>query len=143
MKGHEMMNWDASGGGWTHGAWGFMMLFWAITVGLAVWGLTRLFPRGAAGTNATEPLEVRLARGDISSDDYRTIRAELAKDRNGAADQKQGSDLLAASPAIIDPAARTATLTAASHEPPMSRVSDHESGCEGERHDKPETRARR
>ncbi len=83
-----MMNWGTWGGGWTHGAWGFMMLFWVITVGLAVWGLTRLFPRGTSGTNATEPLEARLARGDISADDYRTICAELAKGNNGGADQK-------------------------------------------------------
>ncbi len=83
-----MMNWGQWGGGWTHGAWGFMMLFWVIIVGLAVWGLTRLFPRGTAGTSATELLEARLARGEISADDYRTIRAELAGGDKGGADQR-------------------------------------------------------
>ncbi len=80
------MNWGDWGGDWPHGAWGFMMLSWVIIVGLAVWSLTRLFPRGKSRTSAMELLDARRARGEISAEERRKIRAELSKsekrDRN-------------------------------------------------------------
>ena len=70
------MDW---GGDWPHGAWGFMMLSWVIIVSLAVWGLTRLFPRGKSQTSAMELLDARRARGEISAEERRKIRAELSR----------------------------------------------------------------
>jgi putative membrane protein len=70
---HHDHGWD---GGWFW-LWGsLMMLIWAAAIGLVVW----LVVRGAhrpSGSRAREILDERLARGELSVEEYRERRAHL------------------------------------------------------------------
>ena len=68
----------------------YMLIFWVVIIGLGVWLLSNLFPRGTSSvsTRATarrddgleSPLEVvqrRYARGEISKVEYDEIRRDL------------------------------------------------------------------
>lgn len=68
----------------------YMLVFWVIIIALAVWVLSRLFPRGAddgsydaptrrsnAAESALEILQKRYARGEISRDEYEEMRRDL------------------------------------------------------------------
>jgi putative membrane protein len=68
-----------------------MVIFWIVIVALAVWLLSRLFPRGidestlrgddAAGSteSALDILERRYARGEISRGEYEEVRRDLSE----------------------------------------------------------------
>jgi putative membrane protein len=65
------------------GGWGFvvMVLVWLVIVGLAIWVLSVLFPRTgtrARGPTARDILDERLARGEISREEYEQMRHDLA-----------------------------------------------------------------
>lgn len=75
------------------GGWVGMAAFWLVVVGLAIWAVTRLFPV-RTGEDARATLDRRLARGDIDSDTYRAIRAQLddaATTAHGAATTARGT----------------------------------------------------
>lgn len=68
------------------GIW--MILFWVVIIGLAVWLLGNLFPRTTSAPPAQRssnevsesPLEIlkqRYARGELSKEEYETIRHDL------------------------------------------------------------------
>jgi putative membrane protein len=78
--------------GFSFGGFGivYMLIFWVVIVGLAVWLLSSLFPRGTnntsshATTRQNEPLESpleilqqRYARGEISKAEYEEMRRDL------------------------------------------------------------------
>ncbi len=79
------MMWGWNGG--MMGGWGFggiwMIIFWAIIVGLVVWGIVALARH--SGTNPVpvddrRPLEIakeRYARGEISKEDYERIKRDI------------------------------------------------------------------
>ena len=64
-----------------NGIW--MIMFWIIVIGGGVWILASLFPRANSyppanpGNDALEVLKERYARGEISKEEYQTIRHEL------------------------------------------------------------------
>ena len=70
--------------GWSGGWWGvfgllWMLLFWGGIIGLVVWGINRM-TRGRNGKDET-PLEIaqrRYARGEISRDEFESIKATLS-----------------------------------------------------------------
>jgi putative membrane protein len=58
-----------------------MLAFWALVIGLVVWGIRRFAP-----PRSDRPLEVvreRYARGEISREEYEHLRADL--ERSGTA----------------------------------------------------------
>lgn len=70
--------WGMSGGGWL-----MMIVFWALLLGVIVWGVTRLVPRSEAPgprelpEHPEETLKRRLARGEISVEEYGAILDRL------------------------------------------------------------------
>jgi putative membrane protein len=63
--------------------WLWMLLFWALVIGVIVWAATRLSP---GSRDASDPsgaarriLDERFARGEIDTDDYRELRDELTR----------------------------------------------------------------
>jgi putative membrane protein len=64
--------------------WGFhwiwMVVFWAVVIGLVVWAVARLTPtdRDGGGTKARELLDERYARGEIDEEEYRQRRRQLS-----------------------------------------------------------------
>lgn len=63
--------------------WLWMLLFWALVIGVIVWAVTRLSPgsRDASDSagGARRILDERFARGEIDADDYRELRDELTR----------------------------------------------------------------
>ncbi len=68
----------------------FMLIFWIVIIGLAVWLVSTLFPRptntslyrsgiqpGGSAELALEILKQRYARGEISKAEYETMRRDL------------------------------------------------------------------
>ena len=76
---HDAGGWD---GGWWIAMWLMMVLFWAFVAAGAVWLFTsvrRNDRRDQFGSEAPEEiLARRLAAGDISQEQYRTLRDELS-----------------------------------------------------------------
>lgn len=66
---------------WT--GWGlWMILFWAVVIGLIVWAVIRLTPgnrsrREDRSDRAHEILDERYARGELDTEEYRRQRREL------------------------------------------------------------------
>ena len=64
-----------------NGIW--MILFWIVILGAGVWALASLFPRAnsyppsSTGNDSLEVLKERYARGEISKEEYQTIRHDL------------------------------------------------------------------
>ena len=63
-----------------------MLIFWVVVIGLAVWFLSNVFPsvtdafkseRKTPHDSSLEILEQRLARGEISKDEFEEIRELL------------------------------------------------------------------
>lgn len=77
-----MMNgWDNGMGA---GGWVLMVFAWVALIALIVWAISRLFPSRSAGDSgepgtatADEILDRRLARGEISTDEYARLRDAL------------------------------------------------------------------
>jgi uncharacterized membrane protein len=65
------------------GGWLGMVAFWLVIVALAIWVVTKLFPRQQGG-GALAALDARLARGELDTETYRRIREEL--ERPGVSD---------------------------------------------------------
>ncbi len=60
------------------GGFGGGMVLWVILLGVVVWALVSAGVRTAGPANsARQILDVRFARGELSSDEYRRLRAEL------------------------------------------------------------------
>ena len=72
---HEGMGWW-----WVFGGM-WMLAFWAIIIGLVVWGVKQFTGGGQAshtpGDAALEIAQNRLARGEISKEQFEEIRATL------------------------------------------------------------------
>jgi putative membrane protein len=66
--------WMVFGGMW-------MIVFWAVVIGLIVWGVSRLTGgRNQAGDRGDTPLEIariRLARGEITKEQFEEIKRTL------------------------------------------------------------------
>ena len=60
--------------------WLVMTLFWATFLGLAVWAVTRMFTPtgGPAAEDPRDVLDRRLAAGDLTADEYRSMRDRLS-----------------------------------------------------------------
>ncbi len=64
----------------------FMVLFWGLIIGLAIWFLGALFPRSSngkgnpesrSGDSAIEILRQRYARGELTRDQFEQMRHDL------------------------------------------------------------------
>lgn len=67
--------------GWFGGI--FMFLFWAIIIGLIVWGLSRMGRYGRHmpyqyGNRALDIAKERYAKGEISKEEFEQIRKDLS-----------------------------------------------------------------
>jgi putative membrane protein len=77
-----MMGWYGRGGMSSLG-WLGMGLFWLILLGLIIWLVVRLLPRGGSGTtrssgeSALEILDRRLASGELDTEAWQAQRAAL------------------------------------------------------------------
>lgn len=76
-----MMDWQWGWGAMMFGGLG-MLLFWGLVVGLVIWGVRGLAGSSgpAPGSSPPTPLEIlqaRYARGEISREEYETIRRDL------------------------------------------------------------------
>lgn len=74
--GEGMGWWMLFGGMW-------MLVFWAVVIGLIVWAVIRLTRRNGdhSGERKDTPLEIarqRYARGDISREEFEQIRKDLS-----------------------------------------------------------------
>jgi putative membrane protein len=85
----NMHGWSA-GGWWTVFGFLWMLLFWGGIIGLAVWGINRMTRgRDREGT----PLEIaqrRYASGEITRDEFESIKAALTGGANPATGQGRG-----------------------------------------------------
>jgi len=68
--------------------WG-MFLLWGVLIALAVWGVSRLFPRGAQSpgrdegeTTAREVLTRRYARGEITREEYELMKRDIGQEED-------------------------------------------------------------
>jgi putative membrane protein len=73
------------GYGWGMGlaGWIFMGLFWVVLIGLVVWAVAALLPgsRSASSGRSESPEEIldrRFALGELTAEQYRQARDELA-----------------------------------------------------------------
>jgi putative membrane protein len=70
----------------------YMVVFWMLVIGLAIWLLSRIFPHGANDVTSNSstrnqdqsesPLDVlkrRYARGEVSQEEYERIRSDLRR----------------------------------------------------------------
>lgn len=63
--------------------WGFhwiwMIVFWVIVIGLIVWAVGQLAPRGPerGRGEARDVLDLRYARGEVDDEEYRRRRGQL------------------------------------------------------------------
>ncbi len=78
-----MMDWQWGWGAMMFGGLG-MLLFWGLVVGLVIWGVRGLAgssgpatPPGSSPPTPLEILQARYARGEISREEYETIRRDL------------------------------------------------------------------
>jgi putative membrane protein len=71
---HHDDGWD---GGWFWLWGGLMMLFWAVVIAVVVWFIVRSVHRSSSGSRAREILDERLARGEITVEEYRERRAHM------------------------------------------------------------------
>jgi putative membrane protein len=62
----------------------FMFLFWGALVALAIWLVSALFPRDARpaapddqGLSARQILDIRYARGEITREQYETMKQDI------------------------------------------------------------------
>jgi len=90
----EMMD----GYGMSAGGWIFMILLWAVLLGVIVWAVMRIFPSRQSGDapathvaapraeTAKEILDRRLASGEIDAETYDAIASRLG---SGKTDREQ------------------------------------------------------
>lgn len=76
-----MGGWDSGMGG---GGWVLMIFAWIALLALIVWAISRLFPTRSTGDDNEQPaatadeiLDRRLARGEITTDEYARLRDAL------------------------------------------------------------------
>ena len=68
-----------------NGIW--MIIFWVVIIGGGIWALATLFPKANSsppaerGNDALAILQERYARGEITKEEYQSIRYDL-EDRN-------------------------------------------------------------
>ncbi len=71
---HEGMGWW-----WVFGSiW--MVIFWAIIIGLVIWGIKQFTGGGRTPPTSETPLEIaqkRLARGEINREEFEELRRTL------------------------------------------------------------------
>ena len=78
-----------TGFGMGFGSFGFifMALFWIVIIGAGIWLLSNLFPKnnassqsgGSGSESATEILRQRYAQGELTKEEYESIRYDLEK----------------------------------------------------------------
>ncbi len=67
------------GWGWMTLMWVWMTLFWGSIIALVVWGITRA--TRVKGSSSAPPLEIakaRYARGEITKEQFETLKRDLA-----------------------------------------------------------------
>ena len=62
----------------------FVALFWIVIIGLGIWLLSKIFPQdhethSADGESAMDILKQRYAHGELSKEEYETMRADLER----------------------------------------------------------------
>lgn len=62
-------------GGFGMGVYG--VIFWLLVIGAGIWALTAATQTRGSKDSARKVLDERLARGDLSIEEYRKLRAEL------------------------------------------------------------------
>jgi putative membrane protein len=60
-----------------YGAWGFGWILWLFVFGAALWAVVAAIRPGRREDLARRILDERLARGELSLEEYRKLRAEL------------------------------------------------------------------
>ena len=68
--------------GMAAGGWIVMTVLWVVVIGLVVWAVAALFPRGRGHDEERREtpediLDRRFARGDLDAETYREMREEL------------------------------------------------------------------
>ena len=59
--------------------WGmWMVVFWGALIGLVVWGVNRLSSRGPASETSLDIVQKRLAKGEITKEQYDELKKTLA-----------------------------------------------------------------
>ncbi|MBI4300575.1 MAG: SHOCT domain-containing protein [Chloroflexi bacterium] len=78
--------WDMHGGGgwWMISGWLWVILFWAVVIGLVVWVVGRLtgrreLPPGQERVTPQEIARMRYARGEISREEFEQIIRDLSE----------------------------------------------------------------
>ncbi|HLF04114.1 MAG TPA: SHOCT domain-containing protein [Dehalococcoidia bacterium] len=91
------MWWDMHpGAGWWGGGWWgifgllWMLLFWGGIIALVVWGINKLTRAGGRGETPLEIAQRRYARGEISREEFETIKSTLGGGANPAAGARGG-----------------------------------------------------
>ncbi len=59
------------------GMGGYGVIFWLLVIGAGIWALTAATQARGSADSARKVLDERLARGDLSVEEYRKLRAEL------------------------------------------------------------------
>ncbi len=61
--------------------WTWMVMFWAVVIGLIAWAVMRLAPTTAGREDeaARRILDARYARGEVDDEEYRRRRSELSR----------------------------------------------------------------
>jgi putative membrane protein len=75
-----MMGWHWGGFGWGMMAVGFlcMILFWAVVIGLVLWGVRHYNTRKTSGNDsALEIARQRYAKGEINKEQFEQIKKDL------------------------------------------------------------------
>jgi putative membrane protein len=67
-----------------------MLLFWGGIIGVAVWGINKLTRGGGKGETPLEIAQRRYARGEISREEFETIKSTLGGGVNPATGAPRG-----------------------------------------------------
>jgi len=78
-----MWGYGFNNGGWGWGGMILMMIFWALVIGLIIWGAIRMGKHGCMmhhdhGNNALDIAKERYAKGEIDDKEFEKIKKALS-----------------------------------------------------------------